>query len=95
MKKELLSMTAVGVMFTISLCLVLPAPVSSATIIDEWGAVVVPAAPQLKEVKLPAEGTALLLLDFNKQVCSDKQRPRCVASVPAVSQPSPCRGEKS
>lgn len=85
MKKELLSKMAVGVMFTACLCLVLAAPVSGATIIDEWGSVVTPAAPQLKEVKLPAEGTALLVLDFNKQVCNDKQRPRCVASIPAVS----------
>jgi len=67
------------------LCLVFAAPVSAATIIDEWGKVVTPAAPQLKEVKLPAEGTALLLLDFNKQVCNDKSRPRCVSSIPAVS----------
>jgi len=67
------------------LCLAFVAPVSAATIIDEWGTVVIPAAPQLKEVKLPVEGTALLLLDFNKQVCNDKSRPRCVASVPAVS----------
>jgi len=85
MKKELQIKTAAGVMFTICLCLVLAAPVSGATIIDEWSKVITPAAPQLKEVKLPAEGTALLVLDFNKQVCNDKQRPRCVASVPAVS----------
>jgi nicotinamidase-related amidase len=85
MKKELLSKMTVGVMFTVWLCLALAASASSATIIDEWGSVVTPAAPQLKEVKLPAEGTALLVLDFNKQVCNDKQRPRCVASVPAVS----------
>jgi nicotinamidase-related amidase len=85
MRKELLSKTTLGVLYTIFLCLVLAAPVAGATIIDEWDAVVTPAAPKLKEVKLPAEGTALLLLDFNKQVCNDKQRPRCVSSVPAVS----------
>ncbi len=26
----------------------------------------------------------LLLLDFNKQVCNNERRPRCIASVPAV-----------
>lgn len=85
MKKDLMRKMAVEMLYTICLCLVLAAPVSAATIIDEWGKVVTPAAPQLKEVKLPAEGTALLLLDFNKQVCNDKSRPRCVSSIPAVS----------
>lgn len=85
MKKGLMNWMVVGMFLTLCMCPVLAAPVSGATIIDEWGAVVIPAAPQLKEVKLTAEGTALLLLDFNKQVCNDKQRPRCVASVPAVS----------
>ncbi|MEI7637103.1 MAG: cysteine hydrolase [Syntrophus sp. (in: bacteria)] len=85
MKKELLRKPVAVMLCTLCLCLVLAVPVSGATIIDEWGAVVTPAAPQLKEIKLPAATTALLLLDFNKQICNDKQRPRCVSSVPAVS----------
>jgi hypothetical protein len=64
---------------------VMPAPAPAASIIDEWGAVTIPAPPQLREVKLPAPTTALLLLDFNRQVCNIERRPRCVASVPAVS----------
>ncbi len=85
MKKIFFVKRSVLLLSALSLCLVLAAPVSGATIIDEWGMVVTPAAPQLKEVKLPAEGTALLLLDFNKQVCNNEQRPRCVSSIPAVS----------
>ncbi|MDQ1278284.1 MAG: hypothetical protein QG555_1326 [Thermodesulfobacteriota bacterium] len=84
MKKKLVSKTAAGVIFSVCLCLLLTPPASGTTIIDEWGSVVIPATPQLKEVKVPDEGTALLVLDFNKQVCNDKQRPRYVASVPAV-----------
>jgi len=85
MKRHMLGTTWAGVMAAIFLSLTTIGPVCATTIIDEWGKVVTPAAPQLKEVKLPAEGTALLLLDFNKQVCNDKSRPRCVSSIPAVS----------
>ena len=57
---------------------------SAATIIDEWGSVKTPPAPQLKPVSLEPESTALLLLDFNKQVCNNERRPRCIVSIPAV-----------
>ena len=62
---------------------VLAGPAGSAqTIVDEWGNVKAPAAPQLKAVTLDPKTTALLMLDFMKQNCG--VRPRCVASVPAV-----------
>lgn len=54
------------------------------TIIDEWGSIKTPPAPQLKPVILDPESTALLLLDFNKQICNKESRPRCIASIPAV-----------
>jgi nicotinamidase-related amidase len=85
MKKNFFVKRSFLLLSAFCLCLVLAAPVSGATIIDEWGAVVTPATPQLKEIKLPAATTALLLLDFNKQVCNNEQRPRCVSSIPAVS----------
>jgi len=85
MKRHLQRTAWAGIMAISFLCLLTVVPVSGATIIDEWSNVVAPAAPQLKEVKLPAEGTALLLLDFNKQVCNNERRPRCVSSIPAVS----------
>jgi len=56
----------------------------SQTIIDEWSAVKIPPAPQLKTVSIDAKTTALLLLDFNKQTCNPERRPRCIASIPKV-----------
>ena len=64
----------------IFLCL----PVSAQTIIDDWSAVKTPAAPELKSVTIDPKGTALLLLDFNKQTCNAERRPRCIASIPKV-----------
>lgn len=55
---------------------------SAQTIIDEWNDVKAPAAPALKPVKVEPKETALLMLDFVKQLCGP--RPRCVASVPKV-----------
>ncbi len=58
---------------------------SAQSIVDEWQAVKTPPAPELKEVKLDPGTTALLLLDFNKQTCNEKTRPRCIKSIPAVA----------
>jgi nicotinamidase-related amidase len=59
-------------------------PGFSQTIIEEWGSVKVPPAPPVKSVTIDPASTALLLLDFNKQVCNEQVRPRCIASIPAV-----------
>ena len=53
-----------------------------ATIIDNWGQVAVPAAPELRAVAVDPTTTALLLLDFQDQTVSS--RPRAVATVPRV-----------
>jgi nicotinamidase-related amidase len=58
------------------------APAYSASIIDEWANVKVPAAPTLKPVTVDTKTTALLMLDFMNQNCG--KRPRCMASLPAV-----------
>jgi nicotinamidase-related amidase len=58
------------------------APLSAQTIVDEWATIKLPPPPELKPVTVNTKTTALLLLDFGKQNCS--QRPRCVASVPKV-----------
>jgi len=55
------------------------------TVIEAWKGVKIPPAPGMKPVVLDAATTALLLLDFNKQVCNDEKRPRCIASIPAVA----------
>lgn len=52
------------------------------TIVDEWSSVKAPPAPELKPVTVDPKTTALLLLDFVAPNCT--QRPRCMASLPAV-----------
>jgi nicotinamidase-related amidase len=53
----------------------------AADVIEEWAAIK-PPAPALKPVTVDPKTTALLMLDFMKQNCG--QRPRCVASLPAM-----------
>jgi nicotinamidase-related amidase len=57
-------------------------PAQATDIVDGWASVKVPAAPALKEVKVDPKTTALLMLDFMKGGCG--QRPRCVATLPAM-----------
>jgi nicotinamidase-related amidase len=54
------------------------------TIIDEWATVQPPKPPELKPVTLDPNTTALLVLDFVKQICNNERRPRCLTSVPKV-----------
>ena len=58
------------------------ATASAQTIVDDWAAVKAPPAPELKAVTIDPKTTALLMLDFVAPNCT--QRPRCMASVPAV-----------
>ncbi len=51
-------------------------------IVQEWSRVNTPPPPELKSVTVDPRTTALLMLDFMNQNCG--QRPRCVASLPAV-----------
>ena len=53
------------------------------TIVDEWDSIKAPPPPALKPVIIRANETALLLLDFNKQTCSEK-RLRCINSLPKL-----------
>ena len=57
-------------------------PAQAGNIVEEWASVKAPAAPELKAVTVDPKTTALLMLDFMNQNCA--QRPRCVASVPAI-----------
>jgi nicotinamidase-related amidase len=50
-------------------------------IIHEWSSVKVPPPPTLKRVTVDPKTTALLMMDFVKQICNAK-RPRCVADLP-------------
>jgi nicotinamidase-related amidase len=64
--------------------LLLQSPLAAQTIVDEWQRVAVPPAPELKPATVDPKTTALLLLDFNKQICNAERRPRCIASIPKV-----------
>jgi len=54
----------------------------SQTIVDEWASVKAPPPPELKPVKVVPKETALLMLDFVKQICTP--RPRCVGTLPKM-----------
>jgi nicotinamidase-related amidase len=55
------------------------------TLIEEWNTAKLPAPPTLKPAKLDAKETALLVMDFTRQTCTQERRPRCAASVPKVA----------
>jgi nicotinamidase-related amidase len=60
-------------------------PALSQTIVDEWATVQAPKPPELKPVKIDdPKTTAYLVLDIITQLCNNKVRPRCVASVPKI-----------
>lgn len=52
--------------------------------IQDWNAAKAPPVPELKTVKLDPKTTALLVLDFVKQTCSQERRPRCLDTLPAA-----------
>ncbi len=67
-------------------CLLLglaPNAASAADIIDQWSSVTIPSPPPLQPVTVDPATTAVLVLDFVKQTCNEKDRPRCIASLPA------------
>jgi nicotinamidase-related amidase len=61
------------------------APAPAQTIIDEWSSIKAPPAPELKAVTVDPKTTALLVMDLIKQACNEKNRPRCIASIPKVA----------
>ena len=54
------------------------------TVVDEWESAKLPPPPALKPATLIPAETALLVMDFTHQTCSQARRPRCAASVPKV-----------
>ena len=79
-RRYVISCTTIAALIAIATGAVSPA--SAANIIDEWGSVKAPPAPALKPVTIDPTNTALLMLDFMNQNCG--QRPRCLATIPAV-----------
>lgn len=58
--------------------------VPAQTLVDEWSKAELPPPPALKAATLDAKETALLVMDFTTQTCTQERRPRCAASVPKV-----------
>ena len=87
MKKGTPLRSLVPVALLLFLAVFLSQSVSAAadTIIDEWGMVTPPPAPQLKSVVIDPRTTAFLILDIQSQMCTPEQRPRCAASVPKIA----------
>jgi nicotinamidase-related amidase len=54
------------------------------TVIEDWNAVDVPPAPELKPVSIQTEKTALLVLDIQKNNCNADRRPRCVETISGI-----------
>lgn len=61
------------------------ATASAKTIINEWASVKAPPPPTLKSVTVDPKTTAFLVLDLVKQTCNEKQRPRCLATIPKIA----------
>lgn len=58
--------------------------VQDQTIIEEWTDIEPPVPPELEEVTVDVDSTALLVLDFQYLNCNQERRPRCVSSLPKV-----------
>jgi nicotinamidase-related amidase len=54
------------------------------TAVDEWATAKFPAPPALKPATIVPNETALLVMDFTKQTCTNERRPRCSRSVAKV-----------
>ena len=61
----------------------IPAPWAQ-TVLDEWGSVQAPKAPEAQAVTVTAGKTVLMLMDFNKVSCIPERRARCAAVVPKL-----------
>ena len=85
MKKRTPFKSAALFLFAVCFSAVGAGAVSGETVIDAWQSIRTPPAPAVKQVVLDSATTALLLLDFNRQVCNNESRPRCIASIPAVA----------
>jgi nicotinamidase-related amidase len=60
-------------------------PVAADDIVSSWAATALPPPPSLKPMKVEANQTALLVLDFSTGTCNSAQRPRCFDSLQAVT----------
>ena len=55
-------------------------------VLDEWASVEAPPPPAVRSISLDPKKTALLLLDFLREVCTDEFRPRAAAALPKLKE---------
>jgi nicotinamidase-related amidase len=75
---------AVGVAAIVGLLSTVSAGAHAQTVIEEWSTAKLPAPPALKPATIVPNKTALLVMDFTKQTCTNERRPRCARSVAKV-----------
>ena len=56
----------------------------SETVLEEWQSVKAPSPPAVKPVVIDPAKTALILMDFLREVCTPQQRPRAAAVMPKL-----------
>jgi nicotinamidase-related amidase len=78
--REFLASAAAALALASQLCV----GAQAQSVIEEWTAAKFPPPPALKPVTLAANETALLVMDFTNQTCTEQRRPRCARSVPKV-----------
>jgi len=71
---------AIGAVLLSTLC----AGAHAQTVIEEWSTAKLPAPPALKPATIIPNETALLVMDFTNQTCTNERRPRCARSVAKV-----------
>jgi len=79
-----LNKLAVGVAAIMGLLSTVSAGAHAQTVIEEWSTAKLPAPPALKPATIVPNETALLVMDFTKQTCTNERRPRCARSVAKV-----------
>lgn len=57
---------------------------NAGTIIEDWGKVKAPKAPQLASASVSAKDTALISMDLQSTSCVANRRPRCVATLAPI-----------
>jgi nicotinamidase-related amidase len=60
-------------------------PAFAQAVTDEWSAVRMPDAPDVKAVTLDPKTTALVVMDFNRTRCTPQGRVRCPAALPRIA----------
>jgi nicotinamidase-related amidase len=75
---------AVGAAAIVGLLSTVSAGAHAQTVIEEWSTAKLPAPPALKPATIVPNETALLVMDFTKQTCTNERRPRCARSVTKV-----------